>query len=509
MPLGAQHLGGDAPDAGGQRQAAAALPVHGAIALDQPAAVPHVYEVVGAGAAIAVGDVGPALHLDRARVRDQVGEELIDGHRDQVQVGVGDGLAGNAVLPKHRLDPVSGAQELRRAVGERGELGADGFGGGAHAGFVSPGDDQQVARDQRVEIGDQQQAIGLQERRGVGGRGAEDAALHRRPLLAATASEGPRAAAIDGSRVPRSHGRRSPPGRHIPAAAPRPPPRPPKARPVAAAWSAVAEVDDAVAAGLLGRDHDAPLGALALALGAEVGVVGQRGVDGAALVGLHRLEPDALLVALGPVGDAQGQLSHGVLAAGPVALDVDDDGIGVVHLLADHGVDQQLQRPQGVAPPADQQPQVLAADVDDRGAFVVALEAVLDLGLDAHPLQQLDQQPLCLQRVLAQDGDPDLGGGGNQPQDGAAGLLQDLDLDPLGGHVQLRECGLEGLLNGLPGRLYRRHPRSPRFIWHASLGEPSALVVDLLVAYRLAARPGGAAGRCTSAAHRYLGRRGS
>src|SRR5258708_10165729 len=134
--------------------------------------------------------------------------------------------------------------------------------------------------------------------------------------------------------------------------------------------TATSVVDDRVAASVLGRDHHTALGLLTLALGAQIGVLGQGGVYHPALVRLHRLEPDALLVPLRSVGHSQGQLSNGVLAPGSVTLHVDDDGAGVREVLTNHGVDQQLHRAQGLAPPADQQAQAVAPDVDDGGARV-------------------------------------------------------------------------------------------------------------------------------------------
>src|SRR5258708_3873141 len=87
--------------------------------------------------------------------------------------------------------------------------------------------------------------------------------------------------------------------------------------------TATSVVDDRVAASVLGRDHDPALRLLALALGTELGILGEGGVHHPALVRLHRFEPDALLVPLGAVGDPPGQLSHRGLPPGPGALNVD------------------------------------------------------------------------------------------------------------------------------------------------------------------------------------------
>src|ERR1700680_1515384 len=66
-------------------------------------------------------------------------------------------------------------------------------------------------------------------------------------------------------------------------------------------------VHDGVAASVLGGDHHPAVWILALPFGAQVRVVRQRGVDDAALIRLHRLKPDALVVAFGAVGNPQRQ----------------------------------------------------------------------------------------------------------------------------------------------------------------------------------------------------------
>jgi hypothetical protein len=64
---------------------------------------------------------------------------------------------------------------------------------------------------------------------------------------------------------------------------------------------------------------------LAGALGPYAGVIGQGQVDGPALVGVHRVERVPLASPLDAIGEAEGQLSDLLLAAGPVPLDVEDD----------------------------------------------------------------------------------------------------------------------------------------------------------------------------------------
>src|SRR5438309_4936105 len=147
-------------------------------------------------------------------------------------------------------------------------------------------------------------------------------------------------------------------------------------------------IDNRVAPYLLRGYDDAAIRFFALALGAQVGVLGQGGMYHAALVGLHRLEADPLLVAFGPIGDPKRQLADRILPAGAVALHVDDNGAGVGEGLADHGVNQELHRPQCLTPPTDEQAEVVAADVDDRRALPGGVQAVLDGGLDVHLPEQ-------------------------------------------------------------------------------------------------------------------------
>src|SRR5438094_6431577 len=125
-------------------------------------------------------------------------------------------------------------------------------------------------------------------------------------------------------------------------------------------------LDDLAPVHVLGGDHHPPLRLLPLALGADLRVLGERGVHRPALVGLHRLQPDPLPVPLGPVGGAYRHLPHRVLAPGTVALDVDHHRVRVRPALPHRGVAQHLQARQRPAAPPDHPSAVVAAEADDR-----------------------------------------------------------------------------------------------------------------------------------------------
>ena len=77
-----------------------------------------------------------------------------------------------------------------------------------------------------------------------------------------------------------------------------------------------------------------------------------------------------------------------MFAALPVALDVDDHAPVGAQLAHQH-VDDRLQRPQVLAPPADQRTQVATRDIQHDG---VAGLADADLAPDAHAVDQLADQ---------------------------------------------------------------------------------------------------------------------
>jgi len=80
-----------------------------------------------------------------------------------------------------------------------------------------------------------------------------------------------------------------------------------------------------------------------------------------------------------------------VLAPLPVTLDVHDHPLALRQVLADHHVGHSLQRTQRLAAPADQRPEVAAADVEGDG---VAARPHADLRAHPHVLQQPFDQAL-------------------------------------------------------------------------------------------------------------------
>ncbi len=104
-----------------------------------------------------------------------------------------------------------------------------------------------------------------------------------------------------------------------------------------------------------------------------VGVVGEGEVDDAALVGGHGLQGDGAAAGGDPAGDLLGQAPEGVVAALLVAGDVDEDADAVLH---DSGCDEggeELERAQGLAAAAYEEPGVVAVDVEHGAAHVIAV----------------------------------------------------------------------------------------------------------------------------------------
>src|SRR5256886_3014176 len=98
-------------------------------------------------------------------------------------------------------------------------------------------------------------------------------------------------------------------------------------------------IEPPLAVGRLARPDDhPPLRLLADARAGHVRVALQRQVDGASLEGLHRVERDRVACHLHLPRGAHRDLAHGVLAALPVTLHVDDHALALRQVLADHHV---------------------------------------------------------------------------------------------------------------------------------------------------------------------------
>ena len=116
-----------------------------------------------------------------------------------------------------------------------------------------------------------------------------------------------------------------------------------------------------------GVDDHAARRLLARALGAHAVVVLQGEVDDAPLVRVHGVERVALAAGLDPLGESLRQLADLLLAAGPVALHVEDEApTGPSSSSPIIRLSGGLQRTQRLTAPADQQPEVVA--VRPRGS---------------------------------------------------------------------------------------------------------------------------------------------
>src|SRR5438034_281414 len=209
-------------------------------------------------------------------------------------------------------------------------------------------------------------------------------------------------------------------------------------------------IEPPLAVGRLARPDDhPPLRLLADARAGHVRVALQRQVDGASLEGLHRVERDRVACHLDLPSGAHRDLAHGVLAALPVTLHVDDHALTLRQVLADHHVRHRLERAQRLTTPADQAAEIPSADVEgDR----LSAGSNRDLRPHAHVLQQAFDEPASdlrlavdrcgrhahARRVLVDDGDLD---------DGLFGrLAEDLDVDVATALLELDQRRVDGLI---------------------------------------------------------------
>ena len=140
------------------------------------------------------------------------------------------------------------------------------------------------------------------------------------------------------------------------------------------------------------------------------GMIGQRHVDHSALGRHHRIEEDRLAVALGSVGGPHRDVAQQPRPALAVPFGVEDHPDPTLGLAAGEQAGQELERPEGLPAPADQDAAVLAVDAQLHGGqALLNLGAVhLDVALEVHAVQQ-----------LLQNGDGSVGRG--------TGLGRDLD----------------------------------------------------------------------------------
>src|SRR5713226_1199806 len=171
--------------------------------------------------------------------------------------------------------------------------------------------------------------------------------------------------------------------------------------------------------GLARSDHHPAVRIFADARAADVGIVLKGEVNRAAFERLHGVEGDGVARHLHLACSPQRDLAHRVLAALAVSLDVDDHPFAFGQMLAEHDVGHRLQRAQSLATPADQRPQVAAADVErDR----VGAGADGDLGSNAHVLEQTFDERACYVRLA-------IGGRSAERAQRWRGVIEDADLD--------------------------------------------------------------------------------
>lgn len=110
------------------------------------------------------------------------------------------------------------------------------------------------------------------------------------------------------------------------------------------------------------------------AVGDDIGVVGQREMDQAAIGRGHWLKGNGATVFADPVGHAGGQVDELLFAALAVVRDIQGDPAFAGKAAADDEVNQVLEMKQGIAAAADESAKVVAIDIDDseRGAAAVA-----------------------------------------------------------------------------------------------------------------------------------------
>src|SRR5262249_51345968 len=100
-------------------------------------------------------------------------------------------------------------------------------------------------------------------------------------------------------------------------------------------------------------DDDAAFGFFAFAVGEDVRVVRESGVNDAAVEGRHRIE-DALLAGfLHTLRPVEGAAAEGFFAAGAIAIGIEDDADVFARALADHQRYQVLQSSQRIPLPPD------------------------------------------------------------------------------------------------------------------------------------------------------------
>ena len=163
-------------------------------------------------------------------------------------------------------------------------------------------------------------------------------------------------------------------------------------------------------------------------------------MDDAPLVGLHRIHHHSLAGAPHTIGEAQCHLLDGLFAPIAVVLDVDDQPAPVDAALVEDQIDNRLEGAKRLAPPADQQPEVIAGNVDHHRVVSFFDEY---LRRDSHLVEKLGHHLAGLYSVRfpLRNPNPSL----------PRGLLQHLDVHVLAGLVEVFQGLLDGLVDSLSG----------------------------------------------------------
>lgn len=177
-------------------------------------------------------------------------------------------------------------------------------------------------------------------------------------------------------------------------------------------------------------------------------------MDHAAVGGMHGVEferaagrDDAARHAVGE----RAQLPGAPLA---VALHVQRDGGRHTLASAEREVDEELEGAERLPAVADQQPRVLAVDVDDGqiALFLAARAAYRRVGVDVEPVEEAldDAQGDRDCGALAGDAaDADFGVLGADAEDAGAALANDVDFDFVAADAEFQGCEFDCLLHRL------------------------------------------------------------
>src|SRR5579883_2040787 len=124
-------------------------------------------------------------------------------------------------------------------------------------------------------------------------------------------------------------------------------------------------------------------------------------MDDAPVARRHRLERDGLALALGPLTHRQRHALQLLAAAGPIRRDVQSYRSRILDPAGDQAVDEILQRVEGLAVAADQNPRAVTLDIDmDR--FIVGGQH--GFGLRPHKVEDFLDQPQRFPALLLEVG---------------------------------------------------------------------------------------------------------